>query len=672
MKKVTFKTALFLIPLFLLIPLTEDPAAAQEPAPPQKGVFNLGEVVVTGEAETVTEVTTVDTVDREQLDLTNVTDVSKAIDTLPGVFVATGIRNEAYLNVRGFNQRYVPIFFDGIPLYLPYDGYVDASELSTGNISQITVSKGAASTLYGPNTMGGVINIVTMKPEKPFEGSYQVELDEKGPFGSLNLGSRLDRFYVMAGISGLDFDDFKMSDDFEQQPPGKAGYFEDGGRRDNSDMQSFSGNFKVGLTPADGHEYALGVQYTTSERGLPPRVYPDPPRFRTQRFWRFTEWEKTTYYLIGDTKINDQLSAKTRLYYDTYYNVLNSYDDVTCTTQTRPYAFKDSIYDDHTEGGSLVLRATYFPRNTLSFAFHYKNDVHESQDDPTSLWERYEAETFSYGLEDDIKISKRLGLVLGVNYDIQKAKYANGGPLRDDDDSLNALGGLVYKFADATKIHASVASKSRFPTLKELYSSYLGIAIPNPNLEKEESVNYEVGVKRPLPRKSYADLTFFYSDIEDLIVQTDIGGLDFYDNIGEARHQGFELSFKTEGLLARNTLGIHYTYLDAENRSENRTTDHLSESPKHQLFLSDLFKMTDSLSLFGKLAYNKGQWDQDVNNEWIELDSYWTADLKVMAALGKAATLELGVENAFDENYETSYGFPREGRTFFFGVRGAF
>ena len=53
-------------------------------------VFDLGQVVVTGAAETVTQVTTVDTVDREMMDLTNATDVSKALETLPGCVCLKG------------------------------------------------------------------------------------------------------------------------------------------------------------------------------------------------------------------------------------------------------------------------------------------------------------------------------------------------------------------------------------------------------------------------------------------------------------------------------------------------------------------------------------------------------------------------------------------------------
>ena len=43
-----------------------------------------------------------------------------------------------------------------------------------------------------------------------------------------------------------------------------------------------------------------------------------------------------------------------------------------------------------------------------------------------------------------------------------------------------------------------------------------------------------------------------------------------------------------------------------------------------------------------------------------------------MAEISKFLVAEVGVRNLFDENYETGYGFPREGRTFFCGLRGTF
>jgi iron complex outermembrane receptor protein len=296
--------------------------------------------------------------------------------------------------------------------------------------------------------------------------------------------------------------------------------------------------------------------------------------------------------------------------------------------------------------------------------------VHTEQDNLGLNWEKYEGEIFSYGLEDDIKFNKNLAFVLGTSYDLQKPKYADGGNLRDDDSSWNGQGGLVYRFENETKAHASVAKKTRFPTLNELYSSYLGTATPNPNLKKEQSTNYEVGLERPLAMESNVGLNIFYSDIKDLIVRTTVGGNNFYDNVGKARYQGFEFIIKTE-YFPGNITEANYTYLDTEDKSPN-PEPHIAESPKHKFYISDLFKINDLISLFAKAEYSKGQWQQKNNNDWVELDDYWTADLKAIAGSSEKTHVEFGVRNIFDKNYETAYGFPREGRTYFLGILGKF
>ncbi len=655
-----------LIMAFLLMGLSVDVAAEDTD---NSQVFNLGEVVVTGKADAVTQIATVETMDKALLDLTNSVNVSEALDTLPGVAASIGRRNEAVVNVRGFNQKYVPIFFDGIPWYVPNDGYVDPSEISTGTISRITLTKGAASTLYGANTLGGVINIITMKPREKFEGIYNFTLDTNGYSGSLNLGSRIDKFYFMAGFSGFDFDDFRMSDDFSPVPV-EGAWFENNGDRDNSEADSTTMSFKAGFMPADGHEYAIGYHRTNSEKGLPPNIYPS----ERQRYWRFTDWEKTTYYFIGDSKISDELSLKTRIYHDEYYNVLDSYDDSTYTTQTRRSAFH-STYDDHTDGGSLVLRTGYIDNNVVSFSYHLKNDVHKEQDNYGVAWEKYEAQTSSYGIEDAVNINENLDIVLGVNYDVQKAKYNNNNPTRDDDNSWNGLIGLTYYYQDATKLHVSIAGKTRFPTLKELYSSFLGTAVPNPNLKKEQAVNYEIGISKPLPGESNIGITLFYSDVKDKIeertVMLDGEELDFNDNIGKSRFQGIELTFMTNS-VPNNSIYLSYTYVDAKNQTPGRTSDLMSETPKHQLYISDTIQITKRFSLFGKARYDNGQKEDTRTFGWIELDDYWLFDLKGIMDLSENFQVEAGVRNIFDENYQTGFGFPREGRTFFCGIRGSF
>ncbi len=616
-------------------------------------VFKLGEVVVRGDA--ASNVTDVDTADAEWIKLTTSENVSDALDTLPGVNISVGAKNERNIVIRGFNERYVPIFFDGIPIYIPNDGYVDAGRLSTGNISKITLTKGNSSVIYGPNTMGGVVNIITRKPQKPFESEFILGLSENDAFESfIRLGSRKGRFYFTADGSMIDSDGWELSDDFV------ATANENGGLRENSYRDAHSGSMKIGFMPADGHEYAAGINVIRSESGFPPDIYAARPRY-----WRFTDWEKRTYYFIGDTRVTDRFNIKTRVFRDEYYNVLDSYDNNTFTTQRRPFAFH-STYNDYSNGLSVVLNSRYLKKNDMKFSFHYKDDVHREQDDYGALWEKYESEMFSYGLEDSISIRDCVTLVLGASYDKQNPKFAHGQPVREDEGVWNPQAGLNYTGFEDTSMYVSVGKKTRFPTMQELYSGLLGRNRPNPTLASEEALNYQVGVDRFFPKDTSAGLALFYSDLENKIVNKEVApGVDQFQNIGEAVHKGFEVTLKS-GFLENNQFELHYTYLDAKNRSAERTSDYLEETPRHILYISDLYKMNDWLSFFSKLQWNsKRYYESTTTNEWTSVKGFWTVDAKLIGQLHKHLTFEFGAKNIFDENYQFVEGYPREGRAFF-------
>ena len=121
-----------------------------------------------------------------------------------------GPRAEQNFYVRGFDSRRVPLFIDGIPVYVPYDGNADYGRFSTFDLSRIDISKGSSSVLYGPNTMGGAINLITKKPSKELEGNlgYGFETGRSGKtYGNnvdLNVGSKQELFYVQAGGSFME------------------------------------------------------------------------------------------------------------------------------------------------------------------------------------------------------------------------------------------------------------------------------------------------------------------------------------------------------------------------------------------------------------------------------------------------------------------------------------
>jgi iron complex outermembrane receptor protein len=84
--------------------------------------FNLGRIEV-NVADSTPIAATVDESEYRQRDLRVVTD---ALNLLPGVSMQRiGPRNERGVFIRGFDVRQVPLYIDGIPVYVPYDGYVD-------------------------------------------------------------------------------------------------------------------------------------------------------------------------------------------------------------------------------------------------------------------------------------------------------------------------------------------------------------------------------------------------------------------------------------------------------------------------------------------------------------------------------------------------------------------
>lgn len=65
----------------------------------------------------------------------NADTVADAVRLLPGATLSRNNRNEEMIYLRGFDPRQVPVFVDGVPLYVPYDGYVDFGRFTTFDLS---------------------------------------------------------------------------------------------------------------------------------------------------------------------------------------------------------------------------------------------------------------------------------------------------------------------------------------------------------------------------------------------------------------------------------------------------------------------------------------------------------------------------------------------------------
>jgi iron complex outermembrane recepter protein len=95
------------------------------------------------------------TIRMDQFDRSTGTDVSKTLELLPGVnYIQVGPRNESMVSIRGFDLRQVPVYLDGVPVYVSYDGYTDLSRFLVSDLSMVSVKKGEASLLLGTECPG--------------------------------------------------------------------------------------------------------------------------------------------------------------------------------------------------------------------------------------------------------------------------------------------------------------------------------------------------------------------------------------------------------------------------------------------------------------------------------------------------------------------------------------
>lgn len=634
----------------------------------QAPVFTLGEIKVTASPDGGTKLGS-ESIDLDEIRAQDRTTVGEAVDLLPGVNLGRfGARNEQILYVRGFDLRQVPVFIDGIPIYVPYDGYVDLARFSTFDLSRIEVSKGFSSTLYGANSLGGAINLVSRRPKAALEGEAGggLTLTDKGELNGgrlyANVGGNQGGWYWQAGVSGSKEDYFRLPGDFT---PARG---EDGGQRDNSYQRDRKLNLKLGLTPNATDEYALNVVTQHGVKGVPP--YAGSVAGVTPRYWQWPYWDKDSIYFLSNTRVGDH-NFKVRLYHDTFKNSLFTFDDATYSTQRLRSSFQ-SWYNDYTNGLSLEGEFRISNANQLRVALHHKVDVHRENNlgEPVR---RFEDRTQSLALEDSHAIDERWSVVAGVAFNRRKAAQAQdfqNGVIRPfqlgDNDAVDGQVGLFYKASQNGRLHLTVANKSRFPTIKDRYSYRMGTAIPNEFLQTEEATHYEVGYADVLGKSLAWQANLFYSDIKNLIQANALPATactappcSQQQNVGKATSSGFELGGR--GAVGALEYGANYTYLERKNKANPAVL--LIDTPRHKLFATATWRFGNGLSTTGSVEGLSRRYSTSDGKQ--VAGGFAVANLKAGYRLGNGTLFEFGARNLFDRLYAYTEGFYEPGRTWF-------
>lgn len=708
-----------------------DAILLEDPSQP----FNLGSVAisVTSEASPLSPKT--DSFTRTEIQNRNANSVAAALDYLPGLSQdISAQRNETRIFLRGFNNLgQVPLYLDGIPIQVPYDGTLDLKRFLTGDIAEIQVAKGYSSPLMGANNLGGSINLVSREPARKFESDFMIGTGSGEKFQTaLQLGTKWDSFYFQGSAEWLQKEFVPLSGDFDvDHHPNQTNY-----ELNHSNSRDAKYTGRIAYTPKGRDQYVFSYTNQKGEKGQP--LYAGENVDARNRYWDWPFWNKYSYYFNSSTELDETTSLKLRLFYDQFKNGLSSFDNDGYDSMTKRSAFY-SYYDDHTSGMSMEITTRALAHNTLSFSFFYKDDVHksgglnpwyETQVPPETA---DEVKTLSIGFQDIITLTEKLRATFGFSADhligVQTQQLNDDKdaivPLQcqDDPDNASYTGctpnqwtynpqiSVSYQLTDPGTLFVTFADRGRFPLMKEMYTSGLGQRMPSPDLEAERSRNWNVGYTHAFSSKTVGQIEYFHNTIRDAINDVFVpdpgwpdnpvceesdapGYCEKFANVTEEVHHGFEISVRSTPVQPL-TLDASYSYI-------NRTVDYdpevlrlnpeyliLYPLPRNKVVFNATAQLPHAILALLTYRYAAGLQLQDtsydsrnfdlgsVDPEYLALlrpyaESHHVVDIGTVAPIAAGVSVQAGIQNLFDTDYHYNPGYPEAGRNWYFNLRHKF
>jgi iron complex outermembrane receptor protein len=229
------------------------------------------------------------------------------------------------------------------------------------------------------------------------------------------VGTNQGGYYLQGSISWSQQQRFELSENYIPTATQPDGF------RVNTRTRDLTLHLKAGYTPNDTDEYSISYIQEAGAKGAPFAVS-DP--LSTQRDWTWPYWDISSVYFLSNTvlpALGGNAYVKTRVYYNTFSNGLNSYDDATFTTQTKPKAFL-SPYDDYAYGGNIESGGDIFTGDTRKATMFYRRDSHDEYEQIFSpaFTEPHQVsveDTFSIAAENTWHATSRIDAVVGVSYD---------------------------------------------------------------------------------------------------------------------------------------------------------------------------------------------------------------------------------------------------------------
>jgi len=676
---------LFLCGLAPFLVLVVAASAQERDAPPRPPEIRVTPPLVPGALPPSSTPSRVDTLTGSEIRSAQPSVLPEVLERFPGVTLQSeqGNRLQPNLSLRGFTISPVTglppglsVFLDGVRLNEPTVEEVNFDLIPLEDVERIDVIRGP-SVLFGRNTLGGAINMVTRRGKEVREIVPEVAA---GSFGRRDYRLRLG-----GSARPLDYA-LSLTESLED------------GFRDFSATRVSRVFGKLGLATG-GTDATLSYQYSQDRikqaGSLPEREARHHPR-RNFTAGDFFEPELHQAILNGEQQIGERLTltgnAFVRALDAEQFNVNLLAPNSRLLNRTLSSGGAAQVAHDGVLAGRrnvLVAGVEYTRHDVRSRTFEESSDSRELQADLTDL-----QDAVGVWLQDSLTLVRDLfvpgsTLVLTVagrwdylRHDIDDRLGGPSGGVHGF-NRFNPRAGVNLNLSERLRLYASYGEGFRAPAFLELTCAgpgavcpglQVGVA-PDPPLRAVTARSYEVGAQvRPLAWLD-VELSGFRTDVGDDIFSVAPTGTTgvFFQNIGSTRREGVELGLRGHFKPVEAFLNYTFTRATFQDHVELftplppgsetvRPGDSLALVPRHRLNGGLVYRPWPWLALSADARYVGAQFLRgDEVNRQPTLSAYWVANAGATVTM-RGVEAFVRVNNVLDERHETFGTFAANGR----------
>ena len=429
-------------------------------------------------------------------------------------------------------------------------------EIDMASLRSVEVIRGAYSSLYGSEAIGGAINFITKSPSVVPRGKLSLQMNSLG-LKRVKLG--LSNTFNKTGVSfnggyTVRSDGYREHSDYTKLAFNTKVNFKFSGRSFMTNSLSYV-DYDTDMTGGLDSTFFFEQNYASQQTFTYRKV--DALRFYSKTTYLWSENAKTIFtgfYRNNSIKQNPHYRIK-----DDYKPWTGKGDKHLAHSEINDNSFYSLGFILHQQVGFDFLNTKisggvsvdYSPNTYVAnyIRVHKTDDkIYDSYEETDSVLTDYEVNLLNTGayLQWEISPLEKMKLVAALRYDKFSYDYKNnlgvdaysGAPdSKDDFEAITPKLGLTYEFVDNTGAYINYSSGFAPPQISELYR---GVKVPV--LEPSEYNNYEIGTWASIfNNKVLIDLAYYYLKGTNEIINVRLDdGSRVNKNAGSTDHKGLE------------------------------------------------------------------------------------------------------------------------------------